>query len=171
MKRAIGCLSLAVLAACSFEPVRAPDLPTAEQYTSTPITQTAAAPGVPGGNAQRFVASQDIPAQWWELFRSPALDRLVRDALDNSPTLGQAAARLRQAEEDLSARSGATHWPRVDAKLSAYRADTNSDVLGIPALSSALPLNLYLASVSVSYTFDFFGGTRHELDALRAETD
>ena len=34
-----------------------------------------------------------------------------------------------------------------------------------------MPLDLYLASVSVSYTFDFFGGTRRELEALRAEVD
>lgn len=170
-KRTIGYLLPSVLAACSFAPLEPPRTPAASQYTSAPLTETAAAPGVPGGGAQRFVSGEDIPAQWWGLFRSPALDALVRDALDNSPTLAQASARLRQAHEDLSARSGATRWPRVDGKVSAYRADANSDPLGAPALANVLPLNLYLASVSVSYTFDFFGGTRHELDALRAETE
>ena len=60
-----------------------------------------------GGAAQRFVAGQDIPAQWWSLFQSPALDALVRQALDHSPTLAQAGARLKQAQEEHSARAGA----------------------------------------------------------------
>jgi NodT family efflux transporter outer membrane factor (OMF) lipoprotein len=171
MKRTIACLMFATLAACSFEPVRAPDMPVAGQYTSTPTVAKTAAADVPGGDAQQFAVGKDIPAQWWTLFRSPSLDRLVRDALDGSPTLARAAARLRQAQEDLGARSGATGLPRVDAKLSTYRADANAQSVGVQALSSALPLDLYLASVSVSYTFDFFGATRNELDALRAETD
>ena len=171
MKRTIAFPILATLAACSFEPLRAPDIPVTTQYTPTPIVARTAAADVPGGASQQFVVGKDIPEQWWELFQSPALVGLVRDALTNSPTLAKVAARLRQSEEDLSARSGATEWPRVDAKLSAYRADVSGQPLGVEALSSAFPLNLYLASVNVSYTFDFFGATRGELDALRAEID
>ena len=67
-----------------------------------------AAAGIEGGQAQQFMDGGDIPAQWWALFQSPELDRLVRQALINIPGLAQAQARLRQAEEQLSARSGAT---------------------------------------------------------------
>jgi NodT family efflux transporter outer membrane factor (OMF) lipoprotein len=95
----------------------------------------------------------------------------VRRALANSPTLARAQAKLRQAEEDLSARSGATQWPRIDAKLSANRVDVEPQSLGVPALPVPMPLDLYLASISVSYTFDFAGGTRRELEGLRAEVD
>ena len=34
-----------------------------------------------------------------------------------------------------------------------------------------LPLDLFLASVSVSYAFDFAGGTRRALEGVRAEVD
>ena len=170
MRRAISILMAAALAACAGDPVTPPQVPTTAQYTSTPLAPQTASADVRGGEAQRFASGADIPAQWWTLFRSPSLDSLVRQALENSPTLVRAGARLRQAEEDLSARSG-TQLPQVDAKLSANRVDVKPKSLGVPALPVATPLNLYLASVGVSYTLDLFGSTRRELDALRAETD
>jgi NodT family efflux transporter outer membrane factor (OMF) lipoprotein len=133
-------------------------MPAVAQYTSTPVAEERLAPG------------KDIPAQWWTLFRSPALDGLVRRALDNSPTLARAQARLRQAQEDLSARDDA-QLPKLDARLSSNRVDVEPQSLGVPALPVAMPLDLHLASISVSYTFDFAGGTRRELEGLRAEVD
>lgn len=166
------CVMTAALAACSHEPPRAPQLPAAEQYTPGPaIEQTAAAGDFAGGERQRIERGQDIPAQWWRLFRSPALDALVREALEHSPTLAQASARLRQAEQERSARAGAMLWPGVDARLSANRVDVGSESFGGPGLPVAMPLNLYLASVAVSYQLDLFGATRHELQALQASID
>ena len=159
MRRALYSLATVAIAACSNDPLRPPVIPVVEQYTSTPVAEDRLAPG------------KDIPAQWWTLFHSPTLDGLVRRALDNSPTLARAQAKLRQAQEDLSARSGATQWPKVDAKLSANRVDVDPQSLGVPTLPVPMPLDLYLASISISYTFDFAGGTRRELEGLRAEVD
>jgi NodT family efflux transporter outer membrane factor (OMF) lipoprotein len=160
-----------VLAACAGDPVQPPVVPAAQQYVGTPIAEQTAAAGVHGGHAQRLVPGQDIPSSWWTLFRSSALDRLVRQALDGSPTLAQARARLREAEEGLNARAGATRLPTVDARLSANRIDVNPQSLGVQSLPVATPFNLYLASVGVSYTLDLFGSTRRELEALQAEVD
>lgn len=173
MRRRLGLVSVAAwLASCTHEPPRPPDLPAAAQYVpGAAIEQTAAAGGFPGGQAQRFVAGLDVPAQWWSLFQSPALDALVRQALQNSPTLAQAEARLRQAQEERGARAGATQWPAVNAKLSANRVDVGADSFGGPGLPASFPLNLYLASVAVSYDFDLFGANRHELQALQATID
>src|SRR5215470_18310844 len=168
MRRAL--LLLPALAACASEPVSPPAVPSTESYTQTPVATTTASADVHGGQAQRLAPGKDIPAEWWTLFRSPAVDRLVRASLEGSPTLVRASARLRQAEENYGARAG-TQYPRVDAKLSANRVDVQPQSLGVQALPVPTPLNLYLASVSVSYTLDIFGSTRRELDALRAETD
>ena len=157
MRRAL-CLMAVALAACAGDPPPPPELPAVAQYTSTPVAEERLAPG------------KDIPAQWWTLFRSPALDGLVRRALDNSPTLARAQARLRQAQEDLSARDDA-QLPKLDARLSSNRVDVEPQSLGVPALPVAMPLDLHLASISVSYTFDFAGGARRELEGLRAEVD
>lgn len=159
MRRTISCILAAALAACAHEPPPVQEMAVPQGYTATPV----------GGVS--FAGGADVPAQWWTLFRSPALDALVRQALANSPTQARAQARLRQAEAELEARTGATQHPRVDAKLSANRVDVQPESLGLTQLPVPMPLNLYLASVSVSYTFDFFGATRNELDALRAEVE
>jgi len=171
MKRQAAWIVTAALAACAQEPLHPPEVPTEEQYTPTPLAQQTAAADVHGGQVQRFAVGADIPLQWWTLFRSAELDGLVRQALASSPTLARARAKLRQAEEDLEARSGATRLPRVDAKLSANRIDVNPEALGLQNLPVKTPFSLYLASVGVSYTFDLFGAVRRELEALQAEVD
>ena len=97
-----------------------PPLPPAAQapdYTPAPLpAETAAASGF-AGQAQQWVKGQDIPAQWWAMFHSEALDRLIRSALDHSPTLASAQAALREARENYNAQSGRLRAPAVDAQL------------------------------------------------------
>lgn len=157
--RLLALLPVAALAACATDPLQPPQVAVPAAYTASPVAEDRLAPG------------RDIPADWWTLFGSPSLDTVVRRALEQSPTLTRAQARVRQAQEEFSARDGAARSPRVDARLSANRVDVNPESLGIPAPPVAMPLDLYLASVNVSYTFDFAGGTRSELDGLRAQVD
>jgi NodT family efflux transporter outer membrane factor (OMF) lipoprotein len=144
-------------------------VPAADQYTASAVTLPGTAADVHGGQAQRLVPGDDMPTDWWTLFQSGALDALVRQALASSPTLEQAQARLRQAQEDYTVRSGA-QAPRVDAKLSANRIDADPQALGLQVPLNT-PFNLYLATVGVSYTFDLFGAVRHDLEAQQAEVD
>ena len=159
MRRVLACTIALALAACATDPLPPPALPVPSAYTATPVEGLPLAPDAA------------LPAQWWTLFRSPALDALVRQALDASPTLARAQAKLREAQEHLEARTGATRYPQVDAKLSANRVDLQPQALGVPSLPVPLPFELYLASVSVSYRFDFAGGQKRELEALQAEVD
>ena len=88
---------------------RQPDpqsVPESHPYTPEPMpAQTTGAPGTAGA-IQRFAIGEDIPAQWWRLFRSAPLDELIRAALLNSPTLVAAEAVLRQAQENYNAEYG-----------------------------------------------------------------
>ena len=129
--------------------------------------QTVAAPGAAGA-AQVFSPGQDIPAQWWLVFHSDALDRLIRASLTRSPNLAAAQAALRQAQETLNAQTGALLYPNVGGQLGVTR---ESAALVSPAAAAGSPLTLYNASVSVSYTLDVFGASRRELEALRASVD
>lgn len=160
----------AALTGCALGPdFRAPAPPETDAYTATPLPQeTVAAPG-DGGAAQRFVASREIPAQWWTLFHSEELDRLIRQALEESPTLAAAQARLRQAQENRRARLGAL-FPSVDGNFSAERRQFTGASFGQPDAPGGT-FTLYNASVSVSYSLDLFGGTRRGLEALRAQVD
>jgi len=125
----------------------------------------------PGGSPQRFDTGADIPSEWWSLFRSESLDRLVRIALDENPTLAQARARLARAREDFNARAGAAHYPAVDAGVSAARQKLNPASVGVPNVLEPGPFTLYNASVSVSYDLDLSGGNRRALEGLMAKVD
>ena len=132
--------------------------------------QTVASEGA-GGAAQRLVNGRDIPAQWWSLFRSEPLDRLVRQALEQSPTLAQAQARLVQAREALNAQTGTTKYPSVDAGLSAKRQKVDLAAMGVSGVKNPQPFSLYNVSASIAYTFDVFGKNRRTLEALVAKVD
>ncbi|HZV65253.1 MAG TPA: TolC family protein, partial [Telluria sp.] len=154
----------AAFAGCAVGPdFHPPAPPGGDAYTPTPLpAQTASAP-VAGGAAQRLAMGQDIPAQWWSLFRSEPLDQLLRTALANSPTMAGAEAALRQAQENYRAQTGTLAYPAVNAQLGAAR-ERAAAFGGAPASV----FNLYNASVNVSYIPDVFGGTRRTLEGARA---
>lgn len=95
----------------------------------------------------------------------------MRQALDASPTLEQARARLRQAGEDLNAETGGRLLPAVDANLSATRQKVDPSAYGVPVAEQPAPFTLYNASIDVSYTLDVFGGNRRALEGLAAQVD
>jgi NodT family efflux transporter outer membrane factor (OMF) lipoprotein len=163
----------AALAGCAVGPdFRAPDAPAvadaAHPYTPAPLpAQTASAPGT-GGDAQRFVAGQNLSASWWEAFHSPALDALVRSALEHSPNLAAAQAALREAEENYRADYGSLALPSVNGQLSATRQrEPVTQQNGV----SVETVNLFTAGLDLSYTLDVFGGNRRQLEGARAAID
>ncbi|MWL86183.1 efflux transporter outer membrane subunit [Cupriavidus sp. SW-Y-13] len=159
----------ALLAAgCTVGPdFRTPDGVPDARYTTGPQPTQLASTGYP----TQTLAPGDVPAQWWTLFRNPQLDETIRIALANSPTLTQASARLREAQENLASRTGATQFPQIDAKFDATRQQVNLQSVGITQLPSPGPFTLYNASVQVSYALDLFGGQRRELEGLQAAVD
>ncbi len=165
------CIVAGGLAGCATGPdFKSPDAPRSSSYGAGEDSRSAEARG-PGGVSQRFDAEVDIPAQWWELFHCEALDVSVRAALENSPTLEQALARLRQAQEDYAAVGGATRHPSADAGLSAARKKVNPAAMGLGNVPAPDPFSLCNASVSISYAFDLFGKNRRALEGLKAKVD
>ncbi len=146
-----------------------PPAPKTTTYTSAPLlSETAATPGA-GGAAQHFVVGQDIPAQWWTLFHSDALNQLIRQALADSPTLAGARATLREAQENFRAQFGAVVFQGVDAGATATRQRISGAAFGPAGQPSVF--DLYNASIKVSYALDFAGGARRELESLRSTVD
>lgn len=160
-----------VLSACAVGPnFRAPDAPAVKSLTSAPLpAQTAATTGAEAGAAQTLKADMDIPAQWWQLFQSPKLDALIKQALAANPTVTSAQAALRNAQENLRATRGEL-FPAVDLKLGASRQRTSGASFGNPGAGSNV-FNLYNASVGVSYAIDLFGLSRRTLEAQQAQVD
>ncbi len=166
---ALGAVTVAALTGCTVGPdFQRPEAPTTTGYTETPLpSETASAAGT-GGTVQRFVPGGNLPAQWWSLYRSEPLDRLIRDALADSPTLAAARATLQQAHENLTAQTGGLLYPGVDANVSAAREKLSNSAFGQPGANI---FSLYNASVNVSYMLDIFGGNRRQLESLQALVD
>src|SRR5262245_25272605 len=158
---------LATTARCAVGPdYHAPDIPATSGYTPAPKPAATESSEIAGGQVQSFAEGRDIPAEWWMVFRCEAMDALVRRALEESPTLLAARARLRKAQEDLKSRKGATQWASLDASLGWTRVSVQPESLDLDALPIDTPFDLYYATARVSYDLDLFGGSRRELEAL-----
>lgn len=164
-----------IVAGCAVGPAyHAPPAIDVATYTREPEPQGAPATPGPGGSAQTFVRASGVPQGWWHGLGSPALDQMVQQALDNSPTLSQAKAKLQQAQQDYAAQSGGTLWPQVDLSADTTREKVDPAAFGVGALignRSVPPFTLYSAKVSVSYALDLFGANRRALEGLAAEVD
>jgi NodT family efflux transporter outer membrane factor (OMF) lipoprotein len=146
-----------------------PAPPPEKQLTATPLPTATSSAQSKDGEAQRFVAGEDIPAQWWSLFHSPALAVLIAQALKSNPDLQSAKAALRVAREDVYAQQ-AVYFPTIGANLNASR-NLNSTVLS-PTLFSYQPyFNLYSAELSANWTLDVWGGNRRAVESLKASQD
>lgn len=109
---------------------------------------------------QTLQPGADLPAQWWQLFKSPALDDTLKLSLANSPTLAQATATLAQAREQVRV-AQAAFLPRVSANAGVQR-NGNSE----PGPQSQA--TVYTLGLSASYAVDIFGGTRRAVEQQRA---
>ncbi len=168
---AMAALLLGLTEGCTVGPhYHAPGPPAVASYTPQPQPKETVSSVGSAGNAQRFNPSAEIPVQWWTLFRSPELNRMVSEALENSPTLAEATARLKQAQEELSARTGAAKYPSVSGNASIEEEQLNLAAYGIP-LPTPSPFTLLNGSVAVSYAMDLFGANRRLIEGLRAERE
>jgi NodT family efflux transporter outer membrane factor (OMF) lipoprotein len=130
--------------------------------TPTPGSSTPAAPSPPLAPlpTQALKVGADLPDQWWQLFKSPALDQTLKLSLANSPTLVQANATLAQAQEQVRV-AQAAFLPRLSANAGVQRTGN----------SEPGPLSqetLYTIGLSASYALDVFGGTRRTVEQQKA---
>ena len=175
-RRSLTCVAAAMtvaalLAGCTVGPhYRPPAPPTVGSYIPAPQPSETVSSAGNAGAAQHLNPAMDVPAQWWSLFHSPELDRLVREALANSPTLAQATAKLKEAQEESNARTGATKYPTVTANVSVQREQVDLATFGVP-FPSPPPFSLLNGSVAVSYALDLFGANRRLVEGLNAQAE
>jgi NodT family efflux transporter outer membrane factor (OMF) lipoprotein len=168
---AIGAFVLAAAASgCAvgpdFHPVAAPAV---SAYTSEPLPAHTASADVIGGAPQTLQPGGDIPGQWWSLFHSAQLDRLIDEALTANPNLAAAQAALRVTQETAAAEQGYL-YPSIDAYATGIRERRLFYRTGVPAGISA-PFNLENSGVNVSYTLDVFGGIRRQVEVFQAQSE
>lgn len=170
LSHAATALLAAFTAGCAVGPdYQRPAAQPVDRYTTESLTAHTASAPIAGGIAQHFAEGHDVPAQWWMLFGSDALNRLVAAALQANPDLQAAEAALRATQENAASQRGA-YLPSVDAQLMPTRQKI-ADPLASPAASGSNLYSLHTAQLNIAYVADVFGGTRRQVEASAAQVD
>jgi NodT family efflux transporter outer membrane factor (OMF) lipoprotein len=168
-----------------------PEAPANAGYAPAPLLETGAEAPVHGGEAQRLVSGRDIPFEWWELFKSPALNALVERAFKANPTIASTQAALVQAQELVYAQQG-YFFPTIAANYNFERqkiagnltldnvpgVQGNGDNLLPPVQdpnnfphTHPLSYDLHTAQLTVGFVPDVFGANYRQVEALAAQTE
>jgi len=109
-----------------------------------------------------------LSSAWWRSFGDPALDELVRTALDENKDLRIAVARIAQFDARLQI-SEAAKYPQVNADGSRQRI-TLSQQRPVPLPDKVAPTNnQYELGYSASWEIDLWGRVRRSNEAALAE--
>jgi outer membrane protein, multidrug efflux system len=101
---------------------------------------------------------------WWELFRDPILDSLVKISLNENKNVLIAAKRVEEARATVGYNS-ADQWPVIGYEGNIQGNNINNILIGGGTDHSA---NYYAAPV-LSWELDFWGKYRRATEAARAE--
>lgn len=114
-------------------------------------------------------AGPAVSPTWWRNFGSPELDRLMDQALANNFDIAVAVAKIEEADAQVR-QTGSALLPTVDLSASGTRKGTprsQSSSTFSRGGSGDIVTNTLSASLSASYTVDFFGQNRAALEAAR----
>jgi NodT family efflux transporter outer membrane factor (OMF) lipoprotein len=121
-----------------------------------------------GAARNKAVVEAPLPANWWRLYRSPDLDRLVIEAFAANTDLRVAEANLERSRAMVSAAKAAGQ-PNVALNLDFAREQLSAEQY---LYGGALPVeNLYNVGLSASYELDLFGRIKRGVEAANAEDE
>ncbi|MDF2117915.1 efflux transporter outer membrane subunit [Roseiarcaceae bacterium H3SJ34-1] len=154
-----------VLPACTVGPdFISPPEPTANRFLpdqkAAVIGRTAAVP--------RVVWGGDVPAEWWRHLGSPTLNRLIEDGIANNADLESAEAALRVAQTNITIQRAAL-FPLITAGFDSSR-NKATNALSPPTNSNSYLYSLNTGQVNVSFLPDIWGGTRRQIESVKAQT-
>jgi len=119
-------------------------------------------------------ADSALPGRWWEALNDPLLTRLIEAALQNSPNVKLAEARLRNARFTVMERSAGL-FPQGSVSALGGRTRIPTNALGSLSGnagsqgSGTAAVNLFDAGFDASWEVDLFGATRRTVESARAQ--
>jgi multidrug efflux system outer membrane protein len=159
---ALATLAMAVLSACS----SVPELK--QPHVDVPAAFKEQGPVGDGKWKLATPAEANARGEWWLAFNDSTLTGLIAQATTASPTLEQAAARVRQARA-LAGVAEADRVPQVGVAAGARRQHTSDVAAGVPQGTSIAPGNVYQAKLTASYEVDLFGRVSANVSAARSD--
>ena len=106
-----------------------------------------------------------LPDPWWQVFEDPALDTLVREALDRNPDIDIAAARVAEARS-IARAARADRLPSLGIEAGVERA--RESVLTLPFPNAETTQTTYYVQGAVRYELDLWGRYAHASEAARS---
>jgi multidrug efflux system outer membrane protein len=106
----------------------------------------------------------DLP--WWEVFKDPALQDLIRTAITNNYDLKQAVARVEQARQQVTV-ARAPLFPQI-----GYGGDVGrgkNALFNTPTANNGATASSALLNVNAFWEIDFWGRIRRLTEAARAQ--
>jgi NodT family efflux transporter outer membrane factor (OMF) lipoprotein len=192
IRSALLVTSAALAASCAVGPrYHKPAAPANAGYAPAALPQASASAPIHGGEEQRLIDDRDIPFEWWELFKSPALNALVERAFRANPTITAAQAALVQAQELVYAQRG-YFFPTIGANYSFERqkiagnltvdnvpgveGDGHNDLPPVQSLDTSphthpFFYDLHTAELTVGFVPDVFGANWRQVETLAAQRD
>ena len=150
-------LLLPLLAACSSGPDFTPPAPPAETSYSQ------------DGDHLLSAERARMPVDWWHLYQSPDLDRVIGEILAGNRSLAAAEARMEQARQLVAAAEG-IEAPQLAVGGAAGRQKYGVALFG-PTNFAIPPFNYYEAGPTASYSLDLFGGEKRAVERQKALAD
>ena len=163
--RLVGVAAASALSSCVVGPnFHAPKPPETSAYLHP---SSDAAPVQPQAQDVQIISQGvELAGEWWQLFHSEQLDKVVRTSIAASPTLVAANATLAEAREEVTVARAAL-LPSLSAAAGAQRASTGA----VRTPGTGATANLYSIGLSTSYSPDIFGGTRRAVEQQQALAD
>ncbi|VEA67386.1 Multidrug resistance outer membrane protein MdtP precursor [Serratia plymuthica] len=121
--------------------------------------------------SQPKVSSLNVSPQWWRALNDPQLDALMTRTLQSSPTLRQAAARVREAQSVMG-QANAANGPNLDLNASTNRQKVPQNVnMGLGYPHKPIYENSNSLGLNLAYEFDWWGKYRNQVNAAKAQVD
>lgn len=138
-------------------------------FKRPPAPSSAYAPPPSTVGEQHIQYGGEVAANWYSLFKSDAINRLVQDALAANPDLEAARHNLRAAQYELQAVVG-NALPHVELDGKAQRSRVNGSLLYQPPEQLQVTANTFSVGPSLAYDLDPFGRLRRTIEAQAAQT-
>ncbi|MDB5859947.1 MAG: TolC family protein, partial [Ramlibacter sp.] len=150
--------ALALLAACT---TVGPDY---RRAPGAAINKASATGSFRNGSGPEF-SDAPVPGDWWRLYDSAVLDRLITEALAANTDLRAAAANIARAHAGLSY-ANANAGPSTGVTAGVARGRSSAEEVGRPG--KALPdTSTHSLGLSVSYQVDLFGQISRTIESAQ----
>lgn len=121
------------------------------------------------GEAQTFYKEKQISYEWWKLFHSKELDKLIYIAFQHNPNIGAAKAALRSAFEDAYAQRG-DFLPYSGFSWTPSMQQT-SGILQSNLANNNYVYSLYTGQLFITYNLNAFGNLTRQQESLMGQVE